>query len=314
MLMARDAMLVLTDLPTGAGWEYGGFSYGLEPLSLPPPGAPDAVPEHSMSGSGRVSGYDETCRELGRMSENGAGAVRVERCDGDQLYWFRWITGHQVSFVLWRLLAQLMNEFSELGRVPDSGRAAVCHYVHGYSTMLLYTGSCTRATYRNLIRPSMRLRHPAFSGSWAPDYVSVRDLFRARTPAFMRSEDVLRAVRLHQLVHTGIAAKLVPDGRSLLQQSDVRVQDMRLMHAIYDNYFMTLRATVSRHEVVAQLLRRLVAIAQDVTVNGLTLADDERSPELCEPEVRRCERDFGAVLTRIAACAAADVPMRAAGP
>jgi hypothetical protein len=44
-----------------------------------------------------------------------------------------------------------------------------------------------------------------------------------------------------------------------------------VMRLMYDNFFLTMRAAVAEDAVSAQLLRRLVAIARDVQVNGLYL-------------------------------------------
>jgi hypothetical protein len=68
---------------------------------------------------------------------------------------------------------------------------------------------------------------------------------------------------------------------------------------------MTVRAPARRHDVVAQLLRRLVAIAQDIAANGLYLADDsdERPAELQTAEVVRCENSLAEVMVEVARCA-----------
>jgi len=144
--------------------------------------------------------------------------------------------------------------------------------------MLLYTGSCPRDLYQVLIRPSMRRWHRAFSGAWAPDFAPVRELLRSRLPAWshgLPTAELREAIRLHSVVHDMVAAKLVPDGMSLLRLASVRRHDHRMAGMIYDCYFMTVRQSISGHEVVTQLLRRLIAIAQDVDANGL-YTDDGR--------------------------------------
>jgi hypothetical protein len=301
--MTADREPVLADLPSGTAWEFGGFPYGLEPLTLPHPEVPDAPGDFDSAAR-----YAEAC-DLVQAIGGGAGEPAVEPCEAlDELYWFRWITGHQVSFIVWRMMARLLDAVTE-GRVaPAAALGPLCHYVRGYCAMLLYTGSCPRDIYHDVIRPSMRLRHPSFSGGWAPDYRPVRYLLRAGQAPLARTpsrEELLRAVRLHHVIHDGVAAKLVPDGRSLLRQSSVQRQDTRLLGLIYDNYFMTLRALVSRHEVVAQLLRRLVPIAQDLATNGLH-ADrrGEQVEELRTADVVACERSLTDILVQVANCAA----------
>jgi L-tyrosine peroxygenase len=274
-------------------------------------GKPDLVLHHDMS-SVVGDAYLETCYRIRLIRDRGAAVVDVERCHApDELFWFRWITGHQVCFVIWRLMAQVTDDVTGGRLAPASALELLRHYIHGYCAMLLYTGSCPRGVYHSVIRPSMRLRHPSFSGGWAPDYWPVRDLFRARQSPLdwsIDQADLQHAMKLHQLVHDGVAARLVPDGRSLLRQSTARAQNVRLLNIIYDNYFMTLRAPVSRHDVVAQLLRRLVAISQDVAVNGLYPAGmtdlDERPEELLTPEVVGCENSLVEIQWQVASCAA----------
>lgn len=299
---------MLTDLPSGPGWDFGGFPYGLEPLTLPaagahdPPARPAVAPER----------YGDACRRIQRIGRRGIAEGEIARCESaDGLFWFRWVVGHQVSFIVWRLTALLLDEVARGGLQWPAVLGPLRHYVRGYTAMLLYTGSCPPGTYQRLIRPSMRLQHPAFSGSWAPDYWPVRDLLRNRRLPFAHSPEaaeLVHAIRLMQLVHDGVAAKLVPDGRSLLRQSTVRRQDMRLLHVMYDNYFMTLRAPVSRHDVVAQLLRRLVAIASDLAANelhpALPAGDGAPPEELWVADVLACEAGLVEILAQLAICAA----------
>lgn len=300
-----DHPVVLAELPHGARWEFGGYPYGLEPLTLPPPAERDYVAAHD------ASALPELCARIGRIATSRASEP-LNPCGADDgLFWFRWLTGHQVSFVIWHLIAQQLVEAQERS-VTAVALSSLTSYVRAYCAMLLYTGSCPRSTYHRVIRPSMRLRHPSFSGSWAPDYAPIRDLLRKRHfpfPASSDSLELLEVIRLQRVVHDAVAAKLVPDGRSLLQQSPVRRQDMRLLNVIYDNYFLTLRAHVPRHEVVAQLLRRLVAIAQDLAANGLHPANAlEPSPlpaEFALAEVIACEEQLPEILVNAATCATA---------
>jgi len=216
--------------------------------------------------------YLEVCQQIERLAAGHDALDDLTRSAPDEveLAWFRWITGHQVSFVVWRVMAALLRRRDEQPRTTAGLEQALRHCVRSYAAMLLYTGSCRRATYESVIRSSMRLQHRSFSGSWAPDYVPVRSFLRghhrARTTAAAPLDEAV--VTLH-LVHDAIAAKLVPDGRSLLHQANLPLTDTRLAHLLYDNYFLTVRSSVDADQIVVQLLRRLVAIAQDVTVNGV---------------------------------------------
>ncbi|GAB3930576.1 hypothetical protein GCM10029976_032780 [Kribbella albertanoniae] len=183
-------------------------------------------------------------------------SVSLEAPPDDLVYWFRWITGHQVSFVLWRLIAQTLADL-ESGRVsPEAASTTLAGHINGCSVMLLYTGSCPPDIYHAVIRASMRLHHPAFSGTWAPDYGPVRALFRRSMTVGEPDGPVARAVRTNQLMHAGVAAALVPDGPSLLQACGLDgSSDLRQLQAIYDCYFLTLRARTTQGSMVAQLLR-----------------------------------------------------------
>ncbi|MEU4160016.1 hypothetical protein [Actinoplanes sp. NPDC026670] len=291
----------LSDLPAGGGWDFGGFAYGLEPLLLPVVGAPDAEPVDVV----QPDAYAEICRYLQVIGEDSPPVLDVEPED---LFWFRWITGHQVCFIVWRLIAQGLDDLAEGRRPAGEVISSVSRYVDGYSAMLLYTGSCPPDLYNVLIRPSMRQRHRAFSGSWAPDYWPIRDLFRRRRlPPMVRVDtgELTAAITMLHRVHDGVAARLVANGRSLLREAQVRGPGHRMAGMIYDSYFTTLRAAVPRHEVVAQLLRRLVAVAQDVAANGLypVEGDGDRPPELETPEVLKFEGELGDTLLSVARCA-----------
>lgn len=288
---------VLSTPPAAERWDFGGFAYGLEPLVLPPAGTSDPLGE-DRAGPETGAVYAGVCERLAALAGAGSRAAEVGPCEEpDELFWFRWITGHQVCFVVWRLIGLLLKDMDQ-GRVtPEKIVAPVARYVDTYSAMLLYTGSCPRAVYTALIRPSMRLRHRSFSGSWAPDYWPIRDLFRGRqlSPIWSTDTEQLReSLALLNLVHEGVAARLVANGRSLLRESAVRGPGLDLARMIFDNYFMTLRAPMPAHEVVAQLLRRLVAIVQDLSVNGLYSAadQDEQPAELQAAGVIACEKSL----------------------
>lgn len=304
--MTRDTAPVLTDLPTGPRWDYGGFCYGLEPLTLPQPGTAEL-----LAGYDPPDRYTATCDRIRLIGDFGVDADEVERPPGDaELFWFRWITGHQVSFIIWRMMALVLREVAEGHLAMADAVRPLSQCIRGYCAMLLYSGSCPQQTYEEVIRPSMRLRHPSFSGGWAPDFWPVRDVFRAKRSAFSRSAEsaeLLQAVRLHQLVHDGVAARLVPDGRSLLRQSSAPRQDIRLLNLIYDNYFLTLRGPVPHRDVVAQLLRRLVAIVQDLAVNDLYRPGNDSHRHLEEfraAEVMACESQLVEILAEVGECAA----------
>lgn len=246
-------------LPAPARWTFGGRPYGLEPLILPTA----AVPGEDLQRLGLETADGTGPEALAPTLLTGAAPTvpgsRVP--DGDpRIPWFRWITGHQISFAVWRLLAQ---EIRTVARTEGHRRAvavdAVIAYVRGYCAMLLYTASCPREVYEALIRPSMFLAHPGFSGTWAADFAAVRPVFRSRQLSWLGrgpgADEVRRTVAVSHLVHAGVAARLVPEGGSLLQEAPVGARRPALAEVLYDSYFLTTRMAYAEAQVVPQAAR-----------------------------------------------------------
>ncbi|MFI5806071.1 hypothetical protein [Streptomyces sp. NPDC051561] len=297
----------VTELPVPDGWDFGDFPYGLEPLTLPEPPAPGT--ERAIS---EVRPADPCQVDLGEPGPRTGPALAAEEIS-HQLFWFRWITGHQATFAIWQLTAHALHQARSLSDPAPSLRA-MTDLTDAYTAMLLYTSSCPADVYGTVIRPSMYLQHRSFSGTWAPDFMPVRSLLRGKKTEWEGTPEAKRltkAVRMYHTVHAGVAAKLVPGGRSLLQESAAEITPTRpeTQALLYDHYFLTLRAPVDATELVEQLRSRLRAITQDVAANGLypglTPQEDAAFPEeLRSEEVRRgYEEGFATVLGRIDAAA-----------
>jgi hypothetical protein len=303
---------LIETLPAPSRWDYGGYPYGLEPLTLPdPPGRaarPGARP-------GAVSGME---LESSRRSLRTLGAVRDPVLSSapdpvDRLFWFRWITGHQTTFILWQLLARAVKQGAGGDEVAAAQQDACRIFVRGYSAMLLYTGSCPREVYQQVVRPSMALQHPGFSGAWARDFWPVRGLIRtdgAEPPDCA----LARECALNVLIHGGIAEKLVPGGQSLLNETAGRPDiawRRSTLAVLYDTYFLTLRAEVPYPVVVGQLMRRLHAIGRDLAANGLypsyASSAEERPPSLCTEPAEECARAIPETLFAVATEAVGDL-------
>ncbi|WP_433664234.1 L-tyrosine 3-hydroxylase [Nocardia sp. CA-128927] len=200
------------------------------------------------------------------------GAHPVEE---ERLFWYRWIAGHQVSFLLWRAMRDVVCHHSDDDADGPGEREldllSAC--LDGYSAMLLYSSTVPRDHYHADIRVRMALQHPAFSGTWAPDYRPVRRLFRGKMPW---QDDpscaaLGKAVARNEETHSHIADHLVPDGNSLLQQSvgAPGVSVSREKEDLYDNFFLTMRRPVSHAEFVGQLDSRIADLTADLKHNGL---------------------------------------------
>ncbi|GGT29160.1 hypothetical protein [Streptomyces purpureus] len=310
--MSVGAARTVSELPAPDGWDFGDFPYGLEPLTLPEPPVPgtdDGVPD-VLPGGAAVAAAQPAC------ARTGPGPASAELAH--QLYWFRWITGHQVTFAVWQLLAHALHQARSRPDPADS-LTAMAELTRSYTAMLLYTSSCPKDVYAAVIRPSMYLQHRGFSGTWAPDFAPVRGLLRGKKFAWNDTPEgqaLGREVRMYHAVHSGVAAKLVPDGRSLLQETAAhpsRPQHPGMQALVYDNYFLTLRGPVTTADLVDQLRRRLRAVRLDVAANGLypglTPEEDAELPEeLRTDDVRTCEREFHGILRRTDVSAAGLTP------
>ncbi|MFC4494588.1 hypothetical protein ACFPA8_10635 [Streptomyces ovatisporus] len=233
----------------------------LRPLFLPEPG-------RSFEPSGHGEPGDDTMAQgIPDYKVFGVHPVEAER-----VFWYRWITGHQVSFALWRAMYDIFGDSPDtMPPRPELDVLAAC--VDAYSAMLLYSSTVPCAHYHSHIRRRMALQHPAISGTWAPDYRPVRRLFRGKLswqgdPA---CEPLGTAVARNAAAHDYIAAHLVPDGLSLLQQS-IGTPAMAVSQEkeeLYDNLFLTLRRPISRIQFVGQLRARVAEVGTDLAHNGL---------------------------------------------
>lgn len=268
-MVTLDTAALVAALPEGDVWEYGGHAYGLEPLALPARWLP------------RTTAFDRAsiaaCHDhLRNLSPDTLRYLRPVGADEiDRLFWFRWITGHQATFLLWQVLAAVLDDAeapeADAEELAAQARLLVC----GYSLMLIYTSSPPREIYNRVIRGPMARQHVNLSGAWARDYLPVRQLIRGKVSVGggTAADELRRECELNELVHQGIVDKVVPSGVSLLQGPKPAGGRWR-MHRdtllwLYDGIFLTSRTAVSYDQVVMQLVRRLHAIVLDVTVNDL---------------------------------------------
>ncbi|SEG19117.1 Predicted O-methyltransferase YrrM [Nonomuraea solani] len=240
---------------------YGGA--GAQVLRLPLPGAPGE------------------CRDdCPAKSEFAELAALVRAADLDRgldifapptrpraLAWYRWMVGHQAAFLEWQLLRETLADAD-----PVPAEAAV-RLLDLYSVLLLYSGSCPPEIYEQSIRPRMTEWHPAFSGEWARDYRGLPYLLKQA--ADESPSDVRPAMRRNLRVHTAVAARLVPQGGSLLQDAGRRAGDDPSTEEsdLYDDFFLTQRAPVCAHATRLQLLYRLIKIIADLAGSGLYYLD-----------------------------------------
>ncbi|WP_019926277.1 hypothetical protein [Nocardia sp. BMG111209] len=102
------------------------------------------------------------------------------------------------------------------------------------------------------------------SGTWARDFNRVRELQSRLTVA--PNSPLWTAIRFNRQVHIRVAARLVPEGRSLLQDSgrSLREQPTAADSDTVDAFFRTGRHPVCRHGFAAQLRTRTEAVLADL--------------------------------------------------
>ncbi|WP_442738384.1 L-tyrosine 3-hydroxylase [Streptomyces pseudogriseolus] len=298
-----DQQALSTVLPMSDEWEFGGHLYGLEPLALPPSWLP----------------REELGARPSLISPSREAAISLAPSDAteiDRLFWFRWITGHQTTFILWQILASILNEAEKPDADTDAlARQARC-LVRGYSLMLLYTSSSPQDAYERIIREPMARLHPNLSGSWARDYSPIRPLIRGKTELGNPDEASALAAEceLNETVHEGIAARVVPSGVSLLRTPIERRSHRPLRREtlwwLYDGIFLTTRMSIGYRTLVQQLVRRLQAILLDMTVNGLypscAPSTAEDPPQLLSTDVKELKASFTDTLHALIVCADAE--------
>lgn len=228
-------------------------------------------------------------RLAGRIGPHRGWGAAIPAWDLPGLAWFRWIIGHQIAFIAWRLLADSLRRHLDgavcscdaagtdraaaLPAVPTSTAAGDCAALADLGTlMFLYTGSCPPRTYHRTVRPAMCRQHPAFSGEWAADYHPLPRLARRMTASDSRCSDSWTTQwRLQHRVHMAVAARLVPDGPSLLRSAgrSPRQGPTDAETRLYDQFFGTRRGRVCRRSLNVQLYHRIRAVLHDLERHGL---------------------------------------------
>ncbi|EME65656.1 hypothetical protein [Amycolatopsis decaplanina] len=203
--------------------------------------------------------------------------------------WYRWVLGHQGSFVTWRLLSSALDR-------RDLDEAAALF--DAYSALLLYSGSCTRDVYATVVRPRMAARHPAMSGMWARDYRHINAQLAEVVPA--PGSALKEAMKFNRLVHMTVAHRLVPAGGSLLRDAghDAHQAPTAEELDILDDFFLLDRAPNCARGFVAASRARVAA----------TLADLRMCPvrEFYKREaVNRFQEDLPAHIGRVGSIAEA---------
>ncbi len=244
-------------------------------------------------------------RQLRAMLTTPCEALPPGSPDPEQLYWFRWITGHQISLAAWILAVDVMAQANRGSISMGEAQARCTAWLRLYSFMLIYASSTTVEIYQNLIRPAMMKAHPAFSATWASDYIhlkrNLRNWFQqaAAWPQQHEAKAQLAGVKAAYLestqIHGKIGKRLIGNAASLLKLAR---NDSELIEAseldepetdvgqIYDDFFMAVRSQTSCGQLVHQTITRLIAVVADCRQHGFDLSGPNAMPDfadVCQP-------------------------------
>lgn len=288
---------------------FGDFPYGNVPLDLPSGWEPS---DRGAPGS-----------DPAVLEPEGWGDQEVEP---ERLFWFRWITGHQISFLCWRQAGQslIASQRGGVDQHEDLRRTAIM--LRGATAMFVYTSTCPRELYHALMRPVMTLWHSAFTGRWAADYEPLPGLVSGLRagPRLPAATEVQTAFSESRHVHIAAAQKLVPGGKSVLQQfvrenSGAPPIDPATATFLYDSFFLVRRLPVTHCRIASALRDRVAAVLTDLELNGLyprRASSGHEAPEGSRGETFRArERDIPPVLRAVArACGGPACSAGAASP
>lgn len=278
--------------------------YRLEPLRLPVRWLPAT----------EVDVIGESLRLRNALEDGDEVAVSSDPSAVDHHAWFRWVTAHQTTFIIWQLLSGAVDRCTGDGEDISDELRATRSYVRGYSATLLYASSCSRSVYHRVVRPAMSRQHPAISGAWASDYWPVRKLLSGRlpVPSTPAGAALTREIALNRDIHEGIAEKLVPSGGSLLQAAmsheGAPRESRDVLTTLYDLVFATVRTTASYQDVVSQFYRRVELIDNDIRRVGLDLDPDDEHGPLGRSEIVALKQNLVAELRQAALIAGGGRP------
>ncbi|WP_416968174.1 hypothetical protein [Streptomyces sp. 4F14] len=192
--------------------------------------------------------------------------------DLDELARYRWLVGHRAAFAVWHLQTHALRSLADSSAPSPLAVEHTAFLYDVYCALLRHTGSCSARRYAATVRADMTACHPAFSGEWARDHAPVPELLRAvraRHPA-PAVAPLTRAARRSHRVHMEVAERLVPGGRSLLQESGRcpggTATPVEL--GLHDAFFGVVRHPVCERFFAAQLLRLVTRILCDPLPGG----------------------------------------------
>ncbi|NER23657.1 MAG: hypothetical protein F6J96_23730 [Symploca sp. SIO1C2] len=225
------------------------------------------------------------------------------------MFWFRWITGHQTMLVFWYVLSKELFAITNTSNMREiEQKLNLCTKIlEGCSVIFEYTGSCPQAFYHSTIRPYMSLFHKGFSGNWSADYEPIPQLVNQiikkhytdslKTPQQAFKQSFLQ----HQKKHYGVAKRLVPSSASLLKEAkntEIEVNPKEENNTLFDYFFLVKRVTTHSDSLLHSLSQRIKAIILDLKLNGIYAGSKQDSSqfELSDRELYKHEEYIKSLL------------------
>lgn len=252
-------------------WHFGDYPYNNKILDLPEYEffQKEVLDRHSSSYFSRHFLYS-----LDDNDEN------WKNPEPDEMFWFRWITGHQTMFIFWFFLAHELTAIVNGREMPIvREKLNLCaNLFQGCYVLFEYAGSCPIDFYNTKTRPWMALFHKGFTGKWSSDYQLIPSLvdriIKSDYPEELKKsqKSFKQAFIQNQKNHYGIAKRLIPTSSSLSKEfkSSESASNITKEHrALYDYFFLVRRSFQPELPLYFSLSQRIKTIILDLTLNTL---------------------------------------------
>jgi hypothetical protein len=198
----------------------------------------------------------------------------------NEMFWFRWITGHQTMFILWFFIAhELMDIVNTSEILVIEQKLNLCaNLFQGCYVLFEYAASCSVDFYSTNTRPWMAIFHKGFSGRWSSDYQLIPSLvdhiIKSQYPEELKkSQKAFKQAFIdNQKNHYRMAKRLIPSSDSLSKEFKNAGSAPKIMkehHALYDYFFLVRRSFSPESPLYLSLSERIKAIILDLTLNSL---------------------------------------------
>jgi hypothetical protein len=202
----------------------------------------------------------------------------------EHLAFYRWMVGHHIAICAWRMMDEELRKTSTWPQEENEHTRNIASVMDVYTAALVYAGSCSPETYGAVIRPAMIAANPSFSGTWARDYESLRKRITICAPS--SSSAFMQVYRKNHQVHIHLGKHLVPQGKSLLQETGhAHCTITEPERKQFDQFFLVDRRPTSWGEFKLQFLRCLYQCLSDLRIRPLVI---EQYPSVCQDVARAC--------------------------